>query len=418
MNKTPVKNFIFFILIFYSISSRAQSTYPYSKFPYNFIRYDKNSIIFPGDSSDFEKLYSKLDTIIFQGKGKINIVHIGGSHIQSGIYSGRTRERLQTFYPGLNGGRGMVFPYRMSRTNSPNNYNVNWTGEWTTLRNVQHTKSGNLGMLGISATTYDSTASIKVVTGKNYLHYDFNSVRIFTDFSKKSFKIIPDYKGKYTISEFPEKGFIQINFDNYIDTLSLKIHESDSIQNYFTLYGISLDNDNSGIVYTDAGINGASLPSFLKCNLLALQMKQIEPDLVIISLGTNDTYTKNFVPSYYKQNYINFIAEIKKANPDAAILLTVPNDDYYRRRYPNRNIQEAEDVILELAKEYGYGVWNFYQIMGGFNSSSLWYKDFLMAYDRIHFTTKGYLIKGDLLFFAILKSYDNHIDNKNKKRLP
>jgi lysophospholipase L1-like esterase len=147
-------------------------------------------------------------------------------------------------------------------------------------------------------------------------------------------------------------------------------------------------------------------------------MKQIEPDLVIISLGTNDTYTKNFVPSYYKQNYINFIAEIKKANPDAAILLTVPNDDYYRRRYPNRNIQEAEDVILELAKEYGYGVWNFYQIMGGFNSSSLWYKDFLMAYDRIHFTTKGYLIKGDLLFFAILKSYDNHIDNKNKKRLP
>lgn len=416
MKNTPL---IIIFSLFFVFNASAQD-YPYTKFPYKYIRNDKNKITFPGDSTNFEIFYNKLDTLILKGKGKINIIHIGGSHIQAGIYSGRTRERLQTFYPGLNGGRGLVFPYRMSRSNSPNNYNFTWSGIWQTARNVEYRKSRPLGMLGIQAYTDDSQASLEIVLGENYLKYDINSIRIFTEFGLKYYKIRP--KGidssKYSIEYFEKESYLKINYKQYIDTVKLEIVKTDSLQNEFVLYGISLDNDDPGIVYHDTGINGASIPSFLRCNLFSKQMKIIEPDLVIISLGTNDTYTRTFSPSYYKENYKNILYEIKKAAPNAAILMTVPNDSYYRRKYPNKNVSEAEKVILSLAGEKGAGVWDFYQIMGGFNSSMLWYNDLLMAYDRIHFTNSGYLIKGDLLFYAILKSYDNHIEKKNKSFLP
>jgi len=417
MKNTP--KLIYILLLLFSVQVSAQD-YPYSKFSYKYIRHDKNKIEFPGDSSDFQRLFSRMDTLILEGRGKINVIHIGGSHIQAGVYSGRTRERLQTFYPGLNGGRGLVFPYRMSRSNSPNNYNITWKGKWFTCRNVEMRKHCPLGLLGIEATTTDSNASFNIVLGSKYLKYDINSVRILTDIGSSFYKIKPKDldTSKYTITYFEKEGYIKIDFNDYIDTVKLQIVKTDTLQSKFVLYGVSLDNDDSGIVYHDVGINGSSIPSFLRCSKFAEQMAVIKPDLVIISLGTNDTYTRNFVPSYYKANYIKLLKEIKKASPNTAILMTVPNDSYYRRRYPNKNVSEAEKVILSLAAEKGAGVWDLYQIMGGFNSSQLWYKDYLMAYDRIHFTNSGYLIKGDLLFFAIMKAYDNHIEKRKRLVLP
>jgi lysophospholipase L1-like esterase len=163
-------------------------------------------------------------------------------------------------------------------------------------------------------------------------------------------------------------------------------------------------------VYIDAGINGASVNSFLKCSLLGKQMETINPDLVILSLGTNDTYTKNFRNDYYKLAYKQLIHTIKTAVPDVTFLITVPNDSYYRRRTPNENTALAEEAIIQLAKEQSCGVWDFYKIMGGYNSSVLWLKEKLMHTDLIHFTKEGYRIKGELMFDAIIKAYDNHIE--------
>ncbi|HIE15346.1 MAG TPA: hypothetical protein EYP69_00300, partial [Bacteroidales bacterium] len=61
----------------------------------------------------------------------------------------------------------------------------------------------------------------------------------------------------------------------------------------------------------------------------------------------------------------------------------------------------------EVAKKYNLAVWNLYKIMGGFNSSQKWYLMNLMKRDRIHFTRKGYELKGDLFFSAFLKAWEN-----------
>ncbi len=99
-----------------------------------------------------------------------------------------------------------------------------------------------------------------------------------------------------------------------------------------------------------------------------------------------------------------------------AILITVPNDDYLYKRYPNKFTALQEQEIYKLAQKHGAGVWNLYQIMGGFNSSQTWYNFNLMKYDRIHFTKEGYQLKGDLYFNAILRMYDAYIESLNERK--
>ncbi len=391
---------------------RGQNDYPLDIKYYDFIRYDKNKFDFPGDSLEFELFFAKMDTLMLNGKGKITIVHIGGSHIQADVYSGRTRERLQTFYPGMNGGRGSVFPYEISNSNHPQSYYTKSSGEWTSCRNVDLNKSCNLGLTGISAVTTDSAAEIDFyLKSDSNVTYYFDRIRIFHSMDSSSY--LPDLDMVKVIRTEVDKdlGFTTFYLDREYNSFKLKLKKSSPLLFHFELYGVSLENDDPGFVYHSIGINGASFTSFLRCNLLEKHLAALKPDLVIISLGTNDAYTTKFNPDFYKSNYEEMIRRIKTVAPTAAILSTVANDSYMFRRYPNKNTELAAKVIYDVATKFNCGVWDFYEVMGGFNSSSLWRKENLMVKDMIHFNKEGYQLIGDLLFNAFIQSYNNHMNS-------
>lgn len=399
-------------LIYLPIELKGQNDYPLDINYYNFVRYEKNKFDFPGDSIDFERFYAKMDTAILNGRGKISIVHIGGSHIQADIYSGRTRERLQSFFPGLNGGRGMIFPYRIANTNNPGSYKTSSTGEWNACKNVDLDKSCHIGLSGITAITNDSSATINFSLKQDSLvNYYFNRIRIFHSFDSLAFLPFLENVNVIHAEVNEDLGCSIFYLDKDYNSFTLGLKKTSSKQVVFELYGISLENDDPGIIYHSIGINGASFPSFLRCSLLEKHLKALNPDMIILSLGTNDAYTKKFKPDFYMANYEEMIHIIKKVAPKAAILTTVANDSYLYRRYPNKNTELAAGVIYQVAKRYNCGVWNFYEIMGGFNSSKVWRNNNLMVNDLIHFNNEGYLFIGDLLFNAFIQSYDNHIDN-------
>jgi len=417
-NRLKLLKFIIISLFFIlnqHIKLQSQNEYPLDINYYNFIHYEENKINFPGDSSNFEYLFQKLDTLILNGEGKISIVHIGGSHIQADVYSGRMRERLQTFYPGMNGGRGSVFPYRITKTNNPRSYSVHYTGKWSFCRNVERKKKCKLGLSGMSVTTIDPTANINIkLKSDSLVEYYFNKIRIFHEIDSNSFQLsFPGLEIEKT-ERNDSLGYSLYYLKNDYSKFKMEFIKENPTQNKFTLYGISLENDDPGIVYHSIGVNGASFPSFLKCQLFEKQLAALKPDLVIISLGTNDAYTTKFNPDFYKSNYQSLINKIKRAAPESAILNTVANDSYLFRRYPNKNTILAGKVIYEAAKKNNCGVWDFFKIMGGLNSSSLWRQENLMVRDMIHFNMQGYLLKGDLFFNAFIKAYDNHLSAKSK----
>ncbi len=389
--------------------------YSQSGFPletrYPFIKYEENKFIFGGNTDAFKSLFAKFDTLILYGTNKITVLQIGASHTQADIFTAQLRMRLQNMYPGLSAGRGYVFPYNLIRTNSPYSYRATHTGTWSVCRNVEH-KVCKLGLTGIAATTNNPNATITIQLRENQeVKYSFNYIKILYDTDTTAFdlSVLPDnlVDSVHTDSLL---GYTEFFLSENIQKFTLKLEKTTTSQNFFTLYGIFLENTEPGIVFHPIGINGAATTSYNKCELFERQLKAINPDWVIIALGTNDGYTSNFDSIYFKNNFKTLIQKIKAAKPDVAITIIVPNDDYYKRRYPNPNTAIQERVLLELAVEENCAVWDMYKIMGGYNSSSLWLQYGLMQYDRIHFTGAGYKHLADLFFTAFVDAYGNFMN--------
>ncbi|TPN84610.1 GDSL-type esterase/lipase family protein [Aquimarina algicola] len=403
---------LFFVLWFLCLSVQAQ-TYVIDSIQekYSFINWKANTIKMAENSPAFKKLYHKLDTILKGGDEKLHVFHIGGSHIQADIYSNRLRSYLQTMSPKSMGQRGFIYPYKIAKTNNPGNYRVEYDGEWKGYRCSVRKDSIAWGLSGVTAVFKDSIANIKIKANGNTYHedmYDFNKMRIFYDDWSNDYEIA--FKQDSLVSQVTknkEAHFIEFAFNNTVDEIEFCVRKIENIDNAeFLMMGIELMNDNTGVEYTSIGVNGASFAYYDRCRYFEDQLLVYKPDLFIISIGTNDTYHPDFDSDSYKKNYTEMIEMIQKANPDCAILLTVPNDSYYKRQFPNPRTRVAQKIIYEIAEEKKMAVWDFYEIMGGFNSSRDWYNNKLMPRDRIHFTVKGYRIKADLLLQALANSWE------------
>jgi hypothetical protein len=385
--------------------------FPYQIPEYDFIRYDSNRFRFYGDSAAYQQFLSSFSTLIREGRGQLSVVHIGGSHLQADIYSDRIRSRFQTFQPGINGGRGFIFPYAVARTNNPPNYRVSYTGRWSACRNTQENRDCLLGLSGMSVSTDDPAASITITFPPgNSLSYDFNRVRIFHLADSLSYDCKVHCLAGVSGTDLTRPGCTTFLLGAYADSLVIRLERTAEFQRHFTLLGLSLETDDPGLVYYTAGVNGAKIASFLKCTLLPDHLAGLSADLVVLSLGTNDAYTRQFDAGRYLQEYDSLIRKVRIAVPGAAILLTVPNDSYLYRWYTNPNTEKVREVIMALGRRHGCGVWDFYGIMGGLNSIAYWQQFGLARRDGIHFTRDGYLLKGDLFFNAFLKSYDDYLE--------
>ena len=133
---------------------------------YDFIDTSLNTIQFPQGNASFEPFFKKLDTLVFENRGKVRILHIGGSHLQADVISGRIREHLIKEYPGASAGRGFVFPYSAARTNTPASYASSYKGIWDKNKNVQREITKPLGLLGIAVSTSDPRAEITLLLDK------------------------------------------------------------------------------------------------------------------------------------------------------------------------------------------------------------------------------------------------------------
>jgi lysophospholipase L1-like esterase len=386
---------------------------------YDFVNYDKNQLEFPGNTDGFSRFFDKLDTLISFGKGKINIIHIGGSHVQAGMLSDRMRDNLHNLADGIKGERGFLFPYRMAQTNNPRTYSASFTGNWDGCRNALKNNFCPWGLSGITASTTDTLTQVKLFSTDENQNIDwFNKVRIYHLATCESFSVRLDSSfvvdTMYTDSV---AGVTTFELAQSYDTLRFETFKSDSFQEYFVLQGIRLENENNGLTYNAIGVNGASVPAYLRCQFFQPQLATNVPDLVIFGIGINDSYVPfdQFNQEEYEQNYRDLMANFLAVNPDVQFIFMTNNDSYYKRRYPNKNIFKVQQAMKNLALEYNAGYWDLFEIMGGLNSISLWERAGLAQKDKVHFTRKGYELNADLLFVALRDAYGNHLLEKYYK---
>ena len=377
---------------------------------YPFIQVQCNQFqFFSTESPNWRILNEKLVQMIDLQDGKLNFYHIGGSHLQADIYSHDFRTFLQSNWPGLVGERGLVFPYNLANTNNPSNYNFSSPNEWKGYRSVQQRPEDlEYGLTGAAIECSDSIIMVNFKHLKTAVKPPFDRLRIYHNTGAFPYELnFGDQELLVTqVAHYAQLGYTEIQFSDHLDSLDLMFVKQSEDAFALSLYGFEFLNDLPGITYTAIGINGASLPTYLSNTHFSRDLQLRPPDLFIFSVGTNDAHCsyEAFNPQVYKSNLEKMILQILAVNPNCAILLTVPNDDYYMRKYPNRNTERQRDVIMQLAAQYQMAVWDFYGIMGELGSSKTWKLAGLMQADYVHFTGTGYHLKGNLLIEAFKKN--------------
>lgn len=402
---------VLFLLSGFSIAKCQFLEMPIKTDSYPFVKYQKNHIAFCDDSSGFETVFEKMDSILMYGKGKLSIVHFGGSHIQADMYTSYMRNYLQQMCYDCNAGRGLLTPYKLANTNNPRNYKITSNGKWIYGSMVRPDYGLNYGLTGLTLGLLSDSIEVEIDPNLDSNHQVlFDEITVFHSFHKGfSITLLNDTVPFQYIAD-TLMGTSRFIFDKEIGNLKLSFVKDTNCTDTAEIYGFELGRKGVGIVYHTVGVNGASFRSYLRATNMARQLKVLNPDLFIFSIGTNDANVRNFNAEIYKERYTGFVDSLLTYCPNATLLFTVPNDSRLYGKYPNRNTAMVQTAIKELACEYNAGVWDFYDIMGGFRSMEKWYSYGMARPDHIHFNKKGYAFKGDMLFNAFLNAYNNHIN--------
>jgi len=382
---------------------------------YKFLKLGANHLHYDTASPSMQHFLQRWQHVEESGQGNINIVHIGGSHVQAGFLTETVRLRLLDALPGMVGPRGMLFPYSAAaKCNNPPDYRVHCVQPMKLTRCVYKEPEYQLGLCAIAVTAKDEPAEIQIVM--NEPDVDFATTRIVL-LGHSDGGVVPRMRtesGEHYPSYFDNHTDRYIfNLDEAVDSFSIVLPCRQGTS--FTVSGVYLDNRKPGISYHSIGVNGAAVPDYLRCPNFVRDLRLLHPDAVVFGIGINDASGSNFDTAAFRRNYLMLVDSVRSVNPDCALIFITNNDSFRRtgrRRYAvNSNGALAREVFYRLADETGGAVWDQFEVMGGLKSMDQWRKASLARYDRVHFTREGYRLVGNLFADALIEVVKPKKDN-------
>lgn len=412
-----------------------------------------------------QNFYKKLKKLEQNKNTKVRITQIGDSHIQADLFSGKTRNLLQSRFG--NAGFGFCFPHSLAKTNGNSDIKFSSNGSFERLKITSADVTSSVGLAGyqLEANAKNFAIELQVRTP----NYNFNTIKLVTPYNLPLFdlattskeiqfdkpqpkKITHKIKNGESLSVIANKYDVSITAikkanglknnsvragktliipsnQTYVKTVTRKEFEtitpyfdgksyaydvSDNLnkiyiipaenESDFKLNGIILENNTSGIIYNAIGVNGAKASDYCKFPTFFTELKALESDLIVISLGTNESFDKLDSTTFMSQ-FLFMLSNIRYENPNVEILVTTPPPSNWRGNAPNTLAQDYTQILLANAKNYDYAVWNLYDAFGGLNNVDRNFSKGIISMDKVHYTKVGYEKQGDLFYNALLNSY-------------
>jgi len=384
-----------------SIVYKPMRSYDFTKATPNEI-VDKERAFYPF----LEKLSSIRDSSF---DGQVSVVHIGDSHIQADFFTGTTRKLINHYFG--NPGRGLIAPNRLMRSNNGRHYKITSSNLWSHSIVVKAKPEIPIGLTGLGLQTKDATANVSVVTVDESFpgEWEFNKITAYYNLESANLDISDNVLKRDTLKKYAETVLLR-DFTSQVD-ISFNSLTNQNI----SFYGFNLSNSKKGVFYHSIGINGARYSNYNNFESeFCPQISSLEPELVIISMGTNEAMGRFDEDQLYSE-ISDLVFCLRHSSPNAIIMLTTPPEAYTRnKRGANLQTGKVRDVIIKFAEQNGYPYWDLYNITGGKSSALQWNKKGLLSRDRIHFTQRGYEYQGELLFEAMIKSYNQFIKAKHE----
>ena len=355
---------------------------------YNYIQYKNPSVL--------KTFNEKWNT-----KKKLTVLHLGDSHLQNENLPNKCRQLIQKIMG--DGGIGLIQPFSIVKSYNASFYNSTHTGNWEYSKSYILPPKHPLGVRGMTAKTLDDQASFKIVFNANLLEKN-TILSVFASTDDESY--MPLFSADSIPATLISKtaGLYKYSLPLKYKTLQLNLKQTDSIQKQFTLYGMSLSNDDeTGAIWHNAGVGACQYKSVLFEEKYLEQANYLNSDLIIIDYGTNDFLYKNAIPTELKTEILDVINKVRTANPNASIILTSAQNMHYKKV----NITASKifsNMIKTIAFENNCGFWDWYIVSGGAKSMAAWQMSKLAMTDGIHLNAKGAQLKGTLLVEALINT--------------
>ena len=397
---------VFFTLLF-MLSSRAQKMddWIYHKaddYSFKEIDHTKDSL---GNPNSLNSLFAKLYKIKHFSKENAVFVHIGDSHIQADLATGIIRIGLQNYFG--NAGRGLIFPFQVAKTNAPYDLLSSSKTIWKSNRVTRMDTLVTCGISGFGMLSQSSNPEFS---------FDLRSI----NGNKDSFDIVKLFMGGKVSQLFIEYNdtqaenacysiaptYAQFDLKTATSGFKLTFPTTDSI----TFYGASLEKkETGGIIYHSIGANGAKYADFNKTTRFWKQLKYLNADCYIVSLGTNEAQDPNLTKEGFMMEVKSMIHKLRAISPNACIILTTPPVSYYRKHSPNQSLVVITNSLIEYCNQNNLVYWDLFSISKGLEGAKIWKSNQLLRSDLVHFSREGYLLQGNLFLDAFVKTWNDFL---------
>jgi lysophospholipase L1-like esterase len=342
-------------------------------------------------------VFTALNNLTSSNDSVFSILHIGDSHVEIGQFSGEIKRQLEKKYGKSED--AWMFPYQFFNKQSQKVFPIDTLGTWKRASIKYPMETKQLGVTGlgfylsseIGKLTFTSNALYPEITKISLLHYyDGNPLPIHIQKGKIHTQVI----SKNT-------AITEITFSSSEHAYAMEFTKSDNL----LIYAIKLNSHpKRGISYHKFGVAGSTLQQFVTNTPLFMeQFRAIKPNLLIVSLGTNDSYIDTLNEQKLLHEVRMFTEKLSRSSSKTNILFTTAPDTKYDDRRPQR-LTEINRIIRTIAIENpSIAMWDLHQIMGGDGSVDVWIKKNYLIFDHLHFTSAGYKLQGELFMEAFWK---------------
>lgn len=411
MSHTMKSTYVIALLLLVHIGGYGQATVDFTYKTFGLENDDANTI---QNAAHLDEFFEELIRLKVTGKGKINIVHIGDSHIQADFLTDVVRRNFQRDFG--NAGRGLIVPYRVAGTNEPANFYTSSTSPWKSKRCVFPAQPLPIGIGGVTISTDQPQTDLTIrVNSNEQRDYSFNAVTVFFQKDSASFYFsIRDTTNAELayIGPYPDGPFVnssRVLLPRAVEQISIRTISPHEEQRQAIIFGVNLENRHPGILYHAIGVNGAKYAHYNAAIHFARQTQALDPALFIISLGTNESVDYPGLDASIPQHIDRLVQSLREFNPQAKFILVTPPDAFRKKTKSNPGIETIRQHVIQYAVENGLAFWDMYKATGGKESAMQWKNKGLLRPDGIHFSRDGYAYQGDLFYQAIMKRYNNYV---------
>ncbi|MDC9604832.1 SGNH/GDSL hydrolase family protein [Xenorhabdus griffiniae] len=322
---------------------------------------------------------------------QLHFVQLGDSHTAADFFTGKLRSLLQNHYGDA--GPGFIPPMSIpGQRNALIQFSEDKTGWWLSSSRKENRADYPLG--GFIAIPESTRSAIQIKSSSargeywlSALYQSHTATQIKMPFTTIE---LPATQSEWHFS--PEQS-VNFPINLYPQDTQLKIG------------GWLIKRQTPGIMLSALGINGATINMLDKwqpqwINTLA----QIKPDMVFLAYGTNEAFNDSLDLVAYQKDLTAKIQEIRRAIPQAVILLIGPNDSLKNKTAASCEEQQPAllDHVIQIqqtvAKQQHTLFWDWREYMGGPCSIRGWEQQNLARPDYIHLSADGYERSAEALY--------------------